>query len=200
MLKDPATAQAALQYGTTQGYAPLREKILARAMALDGVKARDLSLDANDVVVTTGSQQLLYMIGELLLDPGDIVITEAPSYFVYHGTLNSIGVRTLQVPMDDQGMDTEQRRKPCSRARKNRRAGPRQDDLHHRLFPEPHRPDPVDVAPRTSHGLGSPLQQEAWRESSSSKMPPIVSCASMACWTCPASKVSIATTPMSSWP
>jgi 2-aminoadipate transaminase len=46
------------------------------------------------------------MVGEMLLDPGDIVITEAPSYFVYHGTLTSLGVRTLQVPMDDEGMDT----------------------------------------------------------------------------------------------
>jgi 2-aminoadipate transaminase len=106
MLQEPATAQAALQYGTTQGYAPLREKILARALTLDAVKARELSLDSDDVVVTTGSQQLLYMIGELLLDPGDIVITEAPSYFVYHGNLTSLGVRTLQVPMDEQGMDT----------------------------------------------------------------------------------------------
>ena len=106
ILQDAGTAQAALQYGTTHGYAPLREKILARALTLDAIQARDVSLDADDVIVTTGSQQLLYMVGELLLDPGDIVITEAPSYFVYHGTLTSLGVRTLQVPMDDQGMDT----------------------------------------------------------------------------------------------
>jgi len=106
MLSSAGTAQAALQYGTTQGYAPLRDKILARAMALDAIKAGDVALDADDVVVTSGSQQLLYMVGELLLDPGDIVITEAPSYFVYHGTLTSLGVRTLQVPMDEEGMDT----------------------------------------------------------------------------------------------
>lgn len=106
ILSDPAKAQAALQYGTTHGYAPLRDKILAHALALDGVSARSVSLDTDDVVVTTGSQQLLYMVGELLLDPGDIVITEAPSYFVYHGTLSSLGVRTMQVPMDEEGMDT----------------------------------------------------------------------------------------------
>src|SRR5438105_484658 len=57
------TAQAALQYGTTHGYAPLRDKILARAMALDALKAGSLGLDADDVVVTTGSQQLLYILG-----------------------------------------------------------------------------------------------------------------------------------------
>jgi 2-aminoadipate transaminase len=106
ILKDAGAAQAALQYGTTHGYAPLREKILARAAALDGVKPHDISVSRDDVVITTGSQQLLYMLGELLLDPGDIVITEAPSYFVYHGALTSLGVRTLQVPMDEEGMDT----------------------------------------------------------------------------------------------
>src|SRR5207247_3533247 len=89
-----------------RGHAPLRDKILARAMSLDATKAGDISLDVDDVIVTTGSQQLLYLVGELLLDPGDIVITEAPSYFVYHGTLTSLGVRTLQVPMDEEGMDT----------------------------------------------------------------------------------------------
>jgi len=107
VLGDDVKGQAALQYGTTQGFASLRDKLLARATALDGLKARDLSLSLDDVVVTTGSQQLLYLLGELLLDPGDIVITEAPSYFVYHGTLNSLGVRTLSVPMDDEGMDVD---------------------------------------------------------------------------------------------
>jgi 2-aminoadipate transaminase len=107
ILSDPRSAQAALQYGTTQGYAPLREKILAYLLALDGAGAQDLSVTVDDVVVTTGSQQLLYLLGELLLDPGDIVITEAPSYFVYHGILSSLGLRVLAVPMDEQGMLTE---------------------------------------------------------------------------------------------
>ncbi len=107
LLSRPRTAQAALQYGTTQGYLALREKLLARSVALDGLRASELNLAVEDVVVTTGSQQLLYLLSELLLDPGDLVITEAPSYFVYQGTLKSQGVRTLAVPMDDQGMNTE---------------------------------------------------------------------------------------------
>jgi 2-aminoadipate transaminase len=107
LLSEPESAQAVLQYGTTQGYAALRETLLARAALQDGVRAADLSLSPDDVVITTGSQQLLYLLGELLLDPGDIVITEAPSYFVYHGTLNSLGVRTLAVPMDEHGMNAD---------------------------------------------------------------------------------------------
>jgi 2-aminoadipate transaminase len=107
LLGRPDQAQAALQYGTTQGYGSLREKLLARTAGLDGVTPPELSLTPDDVVITTGSQQLLYVIGELLLDPGDLVIAEAPSYFVYQGTLNSLGVRTLSVPMDEHGMNVE---------------------------------------------------------------------------------------------
>ncbi len=107
VLGTPESAQAALQYGTTQGLAVLREQLLVRAAALDGLTPRELSLTADDVVITTGSQQLLYLLGELLLDPGDLVITEAPSYFVYQGTLTSMGVRALSVPMDEHGMNTD---------------------------------------------------------------------------------------------
>jgi 2-aminoadipate transaminase len=45
------------------------------------------------------------MLGEILFNPGDIVITEAPSYFVYHSLLQSHGCRVLTVPMDEQGLD-----------------------------------------------------------------------------------------------
>jgi 2-aminoadipate transaminase len=107
LLRDPAAAQAALQYGTTQGHAPLREKVYRHILGLDQVDPNDVTFTADDIILTTGSQQLLYMLGELLLNPGDIVITEAPSYFVYHGILGSLGIRTLTVPMDEHGMDTD---------------------------------------------------------------------------------------------
>jgi 2-aminoadipate transaminase len=107
VLARPDRARAALQYGTTHGYPPLREQLIARTASLDGISAAEAGLAAEDVVVTTGSQQLLYLVSEMLFDPGDLVITEAPSYFVYQGTLNSFGVRTLTVPMDDEGMCTD---------------------------------------------------------------------------------------------
>ncbi len=107
ILGEPATAQAALQYGTTQGYLPLRETLLQRTCALDELAPDELALTPGNVVVTTGSQQLLYLVGEMLLDPGDLVITEAPSYFVYQGTLTSLGARTLAIPMDEDGMRTD---------------------------------------------------------------------------------------------
>ena len=107
ILSDPRSAKTALQYGTTQGHLRLREKILDHVLALDGLTRRDASLSVDDIVVTTGSQQFLYVLGELLFDPGDIVITEAPSYFVYHGVLASLGLRVLSVPMDEHGMITD---------------------------------------------------------------------------------------------
>ncbi|HKB03597.1 MAG TPA: PLP-dependent aminotransferase family protein [Gemmataceae bacterium] len=106
LLADPATARAALQYGTTQGHGPLIDKILKHVAALDGLTPDRLGVRPQDVIVTTGSQQLLYMLSEVLLDPGDIVITESPSYFVYHSVLAGNGSRVLTVPMDDDGMIT----------------------------------------------------------------------------------------------
>ena len=102
-MDDPATAKAALQYGTTQGHPPLRRKILGLLNRLDGTEG-NTATTPDHVVVTTGSQQLLYLLGEILFDAGDIVVTEAPSYFVYHAVLASRGVRVETVPMDDGGM------------------------------------------------------------------------------------------------
>ena len=105
LFADPDAARRALQYGATQGFRPLREKVLALMCDADGVSSSDIGLTPDDVVLTSGSQQFLYLLGEALFDPGDIVITEAPSYFVYHSALASHGVRVLTVPMDDGGLD-----------------------------------------------------------------------------------------------
>ena len=108
ILADPASGQAALQYGSTQGLPALREQVLQIVCAADGVAPAALNLTAADVCITTGSQQLLYLIGEVLFDPGDIVITEAPSYFVFHSLLQSHGAKVLTVPMDDHGMKVDE--------------------------------------------------------------------------------------------
>lgn len=101
---NPDAARAALQYGSTQGLPALRKQTLEMVCSADGVAPDELNLSAADVVITTGSQQLLYLLGELFIDPGDIVIVEAPSYFVYHSLLQSHGARVLAVPMDEHGM------------------------------------------------------------------------------------------------
>ncbi|QEL19060.1 aminotransferase-like domain-containing protein [Limnoglobus roseus] len=104
MMANPATAKAALQYGSTQGLPALRARVLDRVCTADGVKPSDINLTLGDVVLTTGSQQMLYLLGEVLIEPGDIVLAEAPSYFVYHDCLKSHGAKVIGVPMDDGGM------------------------------------------------------------------------------------------------
>jgi 2-aminoadipate transaminase len=104
---DARRGQRALQYGTAIGLRELREALIAHLERLDGRHVGDLGLSADDVLVSTGSQQALYLIADVLLDPGDIVITANPSYFVFTGALQSMGARVLAVPMDDAGMDVD---------------------------------------------------------------------------------------------
>jgi 2-aminoadipate transaminase len=107
ILGDPQRGRAALQYDTTQGLAALRMAVLGHLERLEGKPAADMGLTADHVLVTTGSQQALYLVGDALIDPGDIVIAANPSYFVYTGTLASLGATVLTVPTDDDGMDVD---------------------------------------------------------------------------------------------
>ena len=104
ILSDPQKARASLQYGSTIGYLPLREAVLQRMLQADGRTARELNVSAEQVVIMPGSNQLLFLLGDVLMDPGDIVICSAPSYFVYLGTLANLGVRAVGVETDDQGI------------------------------------------------------------------------------------------------
>ncbi len=107
LMSDPATGRAALQYGTTIGLPALRQQIADRLAAEHGMTEATHAFSADNVVVTTGSQQLLFLISDVLLNPGDIVLLGAPSYFVYMGILQSMGARVRSVPMDGDGMDVE---------------------------------------------------------------------------------------------
>jgi 2-aminoadipate transaminase len=101
---DVARGRAALQYDTTLGLGDLRRRLLTHIEELEGKSASAMSLTENDIVCTTGSQQALYLIGDALIDPGDIVIAANPSYFVYAGALQSLGATVFTVPMDANGM------------------------------------------------------------------------------------------------
>ncbi len=102
---DSREAKASLQYGTTPGFPPLREQLLAHIIDQDGVGSQSLSID--QIVVTAGSNQLLHLVVECLIDPGDIVLCAAPTYFVFLGTVESVGGRSVGVATDDQGMIPE---------------------------------------------------------------------------------------------
>lgn len=94
-------ARQALQYGATEGYEPLREMI-ARHTARYGVKAQ-----AENVLITSGSQQALDLIGKLLINPGDRVLVEAPTYLGALQAFNVYGADYVSVPSDDGGLRTD---------------------------------------------------------------------------------------------
>ena len=104
LLTRPADARAALQYGTTPGLAELRDVLLQHMAGLDQLTPAELNATPDDMVVTTGSQQLLQILTDILVDPGDIVVTSWPSYFVYTGTLEAAGAQVRCVDIDDDGM------------------------------------------------------------------------------------------------
>lgn len=102
VLADGGRGRAALQYGTNAGYLPLREAVLRRFLAADGPQASPPSVE--HVILTPGSNQLLHLVGEILLDPGDIVLCAAPTYFVFLGLLDCLGARSVGVAIDEHGM------------------------------------------------------------------------------------------------
>ena len=93
--------QEALQYGSGQGHPQLREQI-CDVMALEGIKA-----NTNDVLVTTGSQQALDLISRIFIDPGDVVLVEAPSYVGALGTFAQYEASVVHVEMDQNGLIPE---------------------------------------------------------------------------------------------
>ncbi len=104
LLADPAAARAALQYGTTAGLPALRERLYRHLATLDDAVPDGYPGSPDDLVVTTGSQQLLHLLTDLLVDPGDIVVTAWPSYFVYSGALSAFGAQVRSVDSDEHGM------------------------------------------------------------------------------------------------
>jgi DNA-binding transcriptional MocR family regulator len=88
----------ALQYGSGQGDPVLREQIL-EVMALEGISAH-----ADDIVVTTGSQQALDLVTRIFIDPGDVVLAEAPSYVGALGVFAAYQAQVAHVTSDDNGL------------------------------------------------------------------------------------------------
>lgn len=99
--------RASLQYGTTIGHPTLRSLILERMLKADRRTAAELNLTLGQVVLTAGSNQLLHLVGEVMLDPGDIVLCGSPTYFVHLGTLGNLGARAIGVELDSNGLVPE---------------------------------------------------------------------------------------------
>ncbi|MGA3283211.1 MAG: PLP-dependent aminotransferase family protein [Verrucomicrobiota bacterium] len=131
ILRSPKTGRPALQYGSTAGDPALRRLTAVHLQKLDFQAASRLGVTEywSDVamnptpqhsntpilhpeiysperlLITSGSQQLLYMTAEALCDEGDIVLVEDPTYFVYLSILQSRGLRARGVRLERDGLD-----------------------------------------------------------------------------------------------
>jgi 2-aminoadipate transaminase len=90
--------QKALQYSTTEGYPPLRDMIV-RHMARYGIV-----VTIDDVLITSGSQQALDLIGKVLINPGDRILTENPTYLGALQAFTMYGAEYVTVPNDEDGV------------------------------------------------------------------------------------------------
>ncbi|NLT55022.1 MAG: PLP-dependent aminotransferase family protein [Actinomycetales bacterium] len=91
----------ALQYGSGQGDPQLREQIL------DVMAPHQIEAHPDEIVVTTGSQQALDLVTRIFVDPGDVVVAEAPSYVGALGVFSSYQAEIAHVPLDDDGLIPE---------------------------------------------------------------------------------------------
>jgi 2-aminoadipate transaminase len=88
----------ALQYSTSEGYLPLREYLVGE------MAGRGITCSAEEILLTNGSQQGLNLLSHLFLDPGDVVLTENPTYLAAIQTFQSLEARFAPVPTDEAGI------------------------------------------------------------------------------------------------
>ncbi len=93
---------AALQYGATEGHEPLRTE-LAAFLKSKGVQ----DIAPNQLIVTTGSQQALDLLGKTMVDPGDKVIVEGPTFLATIQCFRLYGAQVIAAPIDAQGVQVD---------------------------------------------------------------------------------------------
>src|SRR5690606_13717748 len=91
-----------LQYSTTEGYGPLREWLCGH------LGKRGHQATAKQVLITNGSQQGIDLVAKVLLDPGDLVIVENPSYLAALQNFSGYEARFATVGSDDDGLRTDE--------------------------------------------------------------------------------------------
>jgi GntR family transcriptional regulator / MocR family aminotransferase len=92
---------AALDYGERNGYGPLRESI-AHILASQGIQ-----MLPENILITAGSQQALSLVSQLLLNPGDAILVESPTYSGALDLFHALGFKVVGIPVDSQGMQVE---------------------------------------------------------------------------------------------
>jgi len=93
----------ALQYGPTEGITPLRELLIKRME-----KTRNIKCNLNQILITTGSQQVLDLFPKILINPGDYIVVECPTYVGALTAFNAYQPNYIPVQMDEDGMKTHE--------------------------------------------------------------------------------------------
>lgn len=107
LLTDTRAGRSLLQYGTTAGPDRVRSVFRDYFHRLESAAGGTRQVSGDQLVLTTGSQQLLQLITQAIIDPGDIVLVAAPTYFVYLGVAQAAGARVIPVRSDSDGMCPE---------------------------------------------------------------------------------------------
>ncbi|MFS0727240.1 PLP-dependent aminotransferase family protein [Paenibacillus sp. 1P07SE] len=89
---------SSLQYGLTEGYLPLREQLCGR------MSAKGMTVDPDQIILTTGSQQALDLLSRVLTNPGDVVLVENPTYLSSLQVFSMHGLTVIPVESDKDGM------------------------------------------------------------------------------------------------
>ena len=92
----------ALQYGATEGYEPLRTQLAAF------MKTKGVDVDPSGLIVTTGSQQALDLLGKTMISPGDKVIVEGPTFLATIQCFRLYGAQLISAPIDANGVKTDE--------------------------------------------------------------------------------------------
>ena len=159
VLRSPKTGRPALQYGITAGETNLRQLTARHLQKLDwgGTPCRrSKSHSWERVMITGGSQQLLYMTIEALCDEGDVVLVEDPTYFVFLSILQSRGLRARGVRLERDGLDLAHLETVLQRLKKS-------GELHHvkalYLISYFHNPTGVTTSVQKKRGILKWLKQ-----------------------------------------
>ncbi len=91
-----------LQYGATEGYQPLRDHLKTYLREKYAV-----GCDTDDVLITSGAQQVMELVTKTVCNPGDVVLCESPSFIGSLNSFRALGVKLVGVPMEADGMDVE---------------------------------------------------------------------------------------------
>jgi DNA-binding transcriptional MocR family regulator len=96
-----------LQHTPTEGYPPLREQLSAWMERHAAAAGAPVHVEPNQVVVVAGSQQGLYLLARTLIEPGDLVAVESPTYLGAAHVFRAAGARLMPIPIDGDGMQVD---------------------------------------------------------------------------------------------